>query len=631
MCGIAGFIHYDPERKADQFVIKKMTDEVVYRGPDAEGYYISDNIAFGHRRLSIIDLSSGGDQPMFSEDRSIVLVFNGEIYNYIELREELKKLGHIFKTNSDTEVIIQSYLQWGVDCQNRFNGMWAFTLWDNNKQQLFVSRDRMGEKPVHYCEYDNSFIFGSEIKSILAFGVPRVPDTELIEIYMSLSFIPAPYTFYKKIKKLKAGCYLIVSGSQAKEYTYWDLPEIDEQRMLTDKKEIYKTFENLFQDSLNIRMRSDAPYGAFLSGGLDSSSIVALMSEISPYPVETFTIGFNEKAFDERTLARVVAQKFGTNHREFVVKPDSVEKALFKIIHHYDEPFGDSSAIPTGHVSEFAARNVKMVLTGDGGDEVLSGYTTYQGEKFSMHYQKLPEWIRKGIPAVIKQLSAPFKGTARYKLNRIYNVCNLANLNFEERYLSKTSSIDISVIKGLTQGQQMYPIEDFLSDFMKNCTYKDSFYKLMYLNLKLTLPDDMLVKVDRMSMAYSLETRTPFLDHRLVEYLCQVDKKVKMEGYERKSILKNTVGKKLPPALLNLSKKGFSVPLRHWFKERELNDLLNMNIFQNSELLKEVIELNKNGTNDYGNFIWSCLVLHKTMTTSGEYNTSINNELNKTL
>lgn len=615
MCGITGILHFDRDRKVSPVVVKNMTDAINYRGPDGFGYYNHENIALGHRRLSIIDLSTG-DQPMFSDDGTIVLVFNGEIYNYIELREELIKLGYHFKTTSDTEVIIKAYQHWGTECQNKFNGMWSFALWDNKKQQLFLSRDRIGEKPLYYSVYDNTLIFGSEIKTILAYGVPKVHNTELIEIYLSLSFIPAPFTFYKNINKLRAGHCLTITGNTVKENKYWDLPDIDENKMLSDKKEIYQHFENLFADSVKIRMRSDAAYGAFLSGGLDSSSIVALMSEISPYPVQTFTIGFKEKDFDERNLANLVAEKFKTIHHEYLVEPESFDEALNKVVHHYDEPFGDSSAIPTGHVSKFTAANkVKMVLTGDGGDELLSGYTTYQGEKFSEKYKSLPKWIRNGFPGFVHKAATPFRGAIRYKLNRVQDVCELANMDFESRYINKVSSIELSTIKQMTKGSKVIPIEDFIKESIAGCTYKDSFYKLMYMNIKLTLPDDMLVKVDRMSMAYSLETRAPFLDYRLIEYMVGVDKKVKMQGYERKSILRHSTAKKLPDALLNASKKGFRIPLREWFKDEgfagKLNELVATNSFTSKEVLQQIIDLNKTGKKDYGNFIWGCLVLNK--------------------
>lgn len=616
MCGISGYLHFDIERKASKDSIKEMTDLLSHRGPDGEGFHVSKNIALGHRRLSIIDLHTG-EQPMYSEDGKIILIFNGEIYNYLELREELIRLGNKFTTSSDTEVIINAYRTWGIDCQNHFNGMWAFALWDCSKQQLFLSRDRIGEKPLHYSVYDNTIIFASEIKSILAYGVPKIPNLDLLEIYLTLGYIPAPFTFHKNINKLRAGYCLIINGDNVREHKYWDLPDIEETKMITDEKKVYENFERLFSDSVKLRMRCDVPYGAFLSGGLDSSSIVAEMSDISSFPVETFTIGFKEKQFDERELATLVANKFRTNHHEYTVKPAMFDESLTNIAYHYDEPFGDSSAIPTGYVSRFASSKVKMVLTGDGGDEVLSGYTMYQGEKFASQYRQLPAMIRTSIPSFISLISRPIRGSLRYKLNRSKAITNASNLTFNDRFLSKAAYIDLSLVKQLVQSEKVYPIEDFLKDTLTHCTYKDSFYKLMYLNLKLSLPDDMLVKVDRMSMAYSLETRTPFLDFRLIEYMTQVHKNIKMKNYERKTVLRNTIGKKLPPAILTAPKRGFGVPLREWFKEKSfeksLNELKNIPHL-NDRIINQIIEDNKSGKSDYGNFIWMLTILNKTLT-----------------
>jgi len=616
MCGISGFLHFDREKIADIASIKKMSGVLSHRGPDGDGFYLNKNIALGHQRLAIIDLKTG-NQPMFSDDKSLSLVFNGEIYNYIELREELRRMGYHFKTDSDSEVIIRAYEQWGIDCQNKFNGMWAFALWDENKQQLLLSRDRIGEKPLHYTVFENTVIFGSEIKSILSYGVPKIPNIELLEIYLTLGYIPAPFTFFKNIHKLKAGCCLIIHSKEIKEYQYWDLPKIDESEMITNKKEVYENFHNLFKDSIKIRMRSDVPYGAFLSGGLDSSSIVALMSEISSFPVETFTMGFKEKSYDERHLASLVANKFNTKHYEYILEQESFNESLNNIAHHFDEPFGDSSAIPTGYISKFAASKVKMVLTGDGGDEVLSGYTIYQGEKFASLYQKLPLWAQSGIPSIISFISKPVKGSLRYKLNRALEVCNSSKLDFQSRFLAKSAYLDISKIKEIVNEKNVYPIEQFLTDFMKKCTYNDPFYKLMFLNFKLTLPDDMLVKVDRMSMAYSLETRTPFLDYRLIEYMANVHKDIKMKHFQRKTILRNSVGCILPKSLLNAPKKGFNVPLREWFKgssfKDRLNDLENTLPYLNKKLLTQIAQVNKGGKNDYGNFIWMLFILNKIM------------------
>jgi len=606
MCGIAGILHFDKERKADEILLKKMTDALAHRGPDGEGYFLHNNLGLGHRRLSIIDLNTG-DQPMFNDNKSVALIFNGEIYNYIELREELQKLGCRFRTTSDSEVIIRAYEIWGIDCQNKFNGMWAFALWDNMKKQLLLSRDRIGEKPLHFAVFENTLLFGSEIKSILAYGMQEIPNYELLDIYLTLGYIPAPYTFFKDIHKLKPGYCLIIQDSNIKELQYWSLPEIDENNMLRDKESIYQNFSTLLTDSVKIRMRSDVPYGAFLSGGLDSSSVVSIMSKISSFPVETFTIGFKEKAYDERHLAKAVAKKFKTNHHEFIVEPDSFDESLKKIIHHYDEPFGDSSAIPTGYVSKFAASKVKMVLTGDGGDEVLSGYTTYQGEKFASQYQQLPRWVTDLIPFFLSQSSKPFKGSIRYKMNRAYDVVSSSRLDFLERYLNKISWADSELIKRLIGDIKVYPVQDFLYDLMEGCSYKDNFYKLMYLNFKLSLPDDMLVKVDRMSMAYSLETRTPFLDYRLIEYMAGVHKDIKMKKYERKTVLRNTIGRELPKEILTAPKKGFTVPLREWFKGNSFDQklqTLKKNSILDQKTVDQIIEKNVRGQKDFGNFIW---------------------------
>jgi len=615
MCGIAGIFHYDSSREVDGSVLKKITNCLFHRGPDGEGFYFHNNIGLGHRRLSIIDLNTG-HQPMFNEDKSIVVILNGEIYNYIELREELRKSGYQFQTTSDTEVIIRAYEKWGVDCQNKLNGMWAFALWDEKKQQLFISRDRLGEKPLYYSAFDNSLIFASEIKSLLAYGCPPIQNTELTELYLCLGYIPTPYSFYKNIFKLRQGHYLIVKENSVAEHKYWDIPLPDEKNMITDKKLVYEKFESIFRDAVKIRMRSDVPFGAFLSGGLDSASVVAVMSEISKMPVQTFTIGFADKVFDERKLAKDVADKFHTNHFEFVVEPESFDESLNKILHHYDEPFGDSSAIPTGYVSKIASQKVKMVLTGDGGDEVLSGYNSYQVEKFSRQYQQIPSFVRSFLPAMISPVKNMVKGSMRYKLNRIERILSYSHQSYKSRLLAKSSWYIPDMIEKMTEdlGKQI-KLSDFIDDFYAKYPAQDSFYKLMLFQFKVLLPDDFLVKVDRMSMAYSLETRIPFLDYRLVEFMAQVAKNVKMRGYERKSVLRNSIGKKLPPSLLNAPKKGFSVPMREWFKDKafdaKLQTLYETDFGLDGKIIKRIIEDNKSGKVDLGNFIWMLFTLKR--------------------
>ncbi|MCX6266801.1 MAG: asparagine synthase (glutamine-hydrolyzing) [Bacteroidetes bacterium] len=612
MCGITGIYHFDNERSIDTSLLKKMTTIIQHRGPDSEGLYSCGNIGLGHRRLSIIDLNTGA-QPMFNEDKSLVLVLNGEIYNYIELRDELKRLGHIFRTKSDTEVVLKAYEEWGVDGQKKFNGMWAFALWDARKKQLFLSRDRIGEKPLNFTIFDNTFVFSSEIKSLFEYGVPREIRPELIELYLVLTNIPGPDTFYKNIYKLKPGHFMIVNSQGIQESKYWDLPEIDEENMLKHKFSIYDEFACLLEDSIKIRMRCDVPFGAFLSGGLDSSSIVAIMSKNSRYPVETFTIGFPDKDFDESKLAKLVSEKFNTNHQLGTVNPSSIEDAIKRSVFHFDEPFGDSSAIPTFQVSAFAIKKVKMVLTGDGGDEVLSGYNSYAGIKFSNKYSKLPLILQRALPKGVGILSTIFKGRMRYKLNKVVSVFETANYPFPDRIANKTAYIPLNTIKRLTANiKNIISIEDYLSNLVKNIPYQDDFYKLMYINFKNTLPDDYLVKVDRMSMANSLETRAPFLDHRLIEFMAHVDKNIKLQGWERKSILRHTIGKQLPAQLLKAPKKGFGVPLREWFKESSSENIFalkNIKSICDPQIIDQIILENNNSEKDSGNFLWTLIML----------------------
>jgi len=613
MCGLTGIFHFDSNRDVDKTKLNKITDTLIHRGPDGEGYFVDNNIGLGHRRLSIIDLETG-NQPMYSPDGKIVIVFNGEIYNYIELKSDLIKKGYKFKTKSDTEIIINSYLEWGIECQNKLNGMWAFAIWDARKKQLFLSRDRIGEKPLHYAKWDNSFIFASEIKSILEYGVPREPRIELLEIYLVLKSIPAPHSFYKNIFKLMPGHYILVDKDGFREHKYWDLPVIDEKNMLSNTNLIYDEFEYLLEDSTKIRMRADVPFGAFLSGGLDSSCIASLMTKNSNYPIKTFTIGYDDEEFDESSLANLVSEKFGTEHYLGLAPPSNFEEYVKKSVNHYDEPFGDPSSIPTGHVSKLASENVKMVLTGDGGDEILSGYPSYLGVELAKKYKVFPSFIKKSLSNGLKATSRLFRGKYRYKINRLQNISDASMRDFNESLLIKRAKPNLNLTKLLLNSNiSIWRVEDFLNDFMKDCPYEDDFYKLMYFNFKFDLPNGYLVKVDRMSMAHSLETRIPFLDFRLIEFMCGVDKKVKIRNHELKSILKNTIGNNLPSDILNAPKRGFNVPVRDWLKSgNHISSLYNSfsqsSIF-NSKILKKIIRDNSTSQSDNGSLLWSLIIL----------------------
>lgn len=613
MCGIAGILHQDPNRLVDRDTLRSMTRTLSHRGPDGEGYYEDGNIGLGHRRLAIIDLATGS-QPMYSADKTVALVFNGEIYNYLELRAELRALGHEFVTSSDTEVIIAAYKQWGFACQQKFNGMWSFALWDSHQKLLFLSRDRIGEKPLHYSVQDGTFVFGSEIKSLLAYRSDYQPATELLNIYLSLGYVPAPYTLYRGISKLLPGHYLVVRDGRVQEFTYWDLPEITDSDMRSDTKRIHEQFDECFLDAVRLRMRSDVPFGAFLSGGLDSASVVAAMSAQSPLPVETFTIGFAEGAFDERHLAREVAERFRTNHHERMATPEMFDDSLRKVLLHFDEPFGDASAIPVGLVSGIARQHVTMVLTGDGGDEVLSGYTNYVTEKLTKRYCAVPAAIRRGVYLGTRVLAKTARGKLRYRLNRAERFLRLAESSYSERAVAKMSMLAPESIRKLIPDSLLQiRVEDYFSDALAKCRFADPFYRQMYFNLKVSLPDDMLTKVDRMSMAHSLEGRVPFLDHRLVELTYQVHKDVKMPGLRRKELLRRTLGRRLPPSLLKAPKMPFSVPLREWFKQDDFNERLNAltrrDFGLNRSVIGNIIKANRSGNNDYGDFIWRLFVL----------------------
>jgi len=617
MCGIAGILHQDQTRRVDRDALRRMTRALSHRGPDGEGYHEDGNIGLGHRRLAIIDLATGS-QPMYSRDGDVVVVFNGEIYNYVELRKDLSRLGYDFVTTSDTEVIIAAYKQWGFDCQEKFNGMWALALWDARRRQLLLSRDRMGEKPLHYSMKEGTLTFGSEIKSLLAYRSDYKPATELLHVYLSLGYVPAPYTLYSGISRLLPGHYLVVRDGVVEDRTYWDLPLITESDMRKDSESIHREFEEYFLDSVRLRMRSDVPFGAFLSGGLDSASVVAAMSAQRSLPVETFTIGFAERGFDERHLAREVAEHFGTNHHERMAAPEMFDESLEKVLLHFDEPFGDASAIPVSLVSGVARQQVTMALTGDGGDEVLSGYTSYVTEKITERYCAVPAALRLAAYFSTTLSARLARGKLRYRLNRGERFLKLAERSFNQRAIAKMSTLGPeSIRKLIPEGVRQLDIADYFSDALAKCPFIDAFYKQMYFHLKVSLPDDMLAKVDRMSMSHSLETRLPFLDHRLVELTYQVHKDVKMPGLRRKDLLRQTIGRRLPPSLLKARKMPFSVPLREWFKQDDFNPRLRalgrQDFGLNSAVIRDIVDANRSGQKDYGDFIWRLFVLQRWM------------------
>jgi len=612
MCGIAGVLYRDQQTPVNPALLQAMTDMVRTAGPDGEGLHIAPGLGLGHRRLAIIDPATG-QQPMMDAETQNIIVYNGEVFNYVEIRAELTAAGHRFRTDSDTEVILKAYAQWGERCLDRFNGMWAFAIWDHSHQRLFLARDRLGIKPLHYCVNAERIVFASEMKSLFAAGVPRMPDTSLLDVYLTFGYIPAPHSFFSGVRKLLPGQYLITDGQRTEIHRYWDLPAIAEGDMRRDAVAVQEEFAHLLGDAVRISMRSDVPFGAFLSGGLDSASVVTLMAEQTRLPVETFTIGFDDPAFDERRLARLVSARVNTRHHEAVVSPDDLEAALHQVAFHYDEPFGDSSALPTSHIARLAARHVKMVLTGDGGDEVLSGYPAYQVEKLAGSYQRIPRSVRRCAEVLVGGVAGLTRGRTRYAANRYYRLLTTTSAPFEYRLLTKIAWLEEDRRRALLAGLRVHRAKDVFVELMRDCPYRDSFYRLMYFNYKVSLPDDMLTKVDRMTMAWSLEARVPFLDYRLVELMSVVDKSVKLPGLTRKAVLRNSVGRKLPEALLAAGKRGFVMPLRNWFRQGDLLDTIVKRSVAMTGLsgpvVDQILAEQRAGQRDYGTLVWMLMVL----------------------
>jgi asparagine synthase (glutamine-hydrolysing) len=567
MCGIAGY--FLRSRNAKPPEVGAMCDAIRHRGPDDQGYHIEGgpglNVALGMRRLSIIDLATGR-QPICNEDETVWVVFNGEIYNYRELRADLIHSGHRFRTNSDTEVLVHLYEEEGVDGIQRLRGMFAYAIWDSRDRTLLLVRDRFGKKPLYYARLPEGLYFGSELKCLRAAGVPLHHDQQALQLYFLLNYIPDPYTPYLAIRKLAPGGWLryrAAAGTEDARTTegcYWTLPAPAEQASsaLTEA-EAHDSLRETFDRAVKMRMLSDVPLGAFLSGGIDSTSVVASMALQSPRPVKTFSIGFEEPGFSELPLAAAVARRYNTEHHELIVRPDSVELAA-KLVRHFDEPFGDSSAIPTYLVSEFAAQHVKVALTGDGGDELFAGYESFLQAQRLRRLDRVPSAVRALLARAADLL--PYSAYGKNYLRMISRPSAL------ERYFENASPHYLS--KRLLAPQWAPPANAaFLTRTLAHCLLPESadiLTQAMYFEATAKLTGDMLVKVDRMSMANSLEIRCPLLDHELAELASRIPHAWKLRNNRGKDVFIRALGHRLPPALLNQPKRGFGVPLAIWFR-----------------------------------------------------------------
>jgi asparagine synthase (glutamine-hydrolysing) len=568
MCGIAGIVGTGEDGWIDHEVIHQMCQTITHRGPDDEGVFVKRGVGFGMRRLSIIDLA-GGHQPVFNEDRTVWVVFNGEIYNFRELRRELEDQGHHFSTSSDTEVIVHLYESYGADCVLKLRGMFAFALFDERKRSLLLARDRLGKKPLFYARSGLRILFGSEIKAILA-AAPELStlDSPSLLQYFYFGYIPDPCTAFAAIQKLPPGHLLEFENGEIRLRRYWDLPEYGTYSPRSEE-ECLEEVEARLAEAVRIRLIADVPLGALLSGGTDSSTIVALMAKASLRPVKTFSIGFRHADFNEAPFARMVADKFGTEHHELILEPNVLE-TVESLSRSLEEPFGDSSMLPTYYVSCLARMYVTVVLSGDGGDEVFAGY-----ERYKIHLQErsrygVPEWAGRWYR---EKLYAwlPFGFPGR---NLAYSI----SLPWRERYIEAVS---------LTPYQRNFSLllPDFLAEFhddpldlfreyVKNAPADDPLSRVLYLDTKTYLPGDILTKVDRMSMAASLETRVPMLDHVFLEWVTTLEPKWKMGTKGQKYILTKLAERVgVPPAALHRPKQGFTLPLVHWLRT-ELKDLV---------------------------------------------------------
>jgi asparagine synthase (glutamine-hydrolysing) len=559
MCGIAGFLLRNGEARTVD--VRAMTDVIRHRGPDDEGIYADGPCGIGMRRLSIIDLSTG-HQPISNEDGSVWVVFNGEIYQYKELRQELIDRGHQFRTNSDTETLVHLYEEKGPEGLCELRGMFAFCIWDAKKRTILLARDRFGKKPLYYANTPKGFFFGSELKCLRVAGVPLNLDQEALRLYFQFGYIADPYSPFRAVHKLMPGCWIECSADgEVKRGRYWRLPPFtSENRTGLTKEQTKDKLRELFDEAVRIRMIADVPLGAFLSGGIDSSLVVASMALQSDRPVKTFSIGFEEAAYNELYYARLVAKKYNTVHHDIVVHPNSLE-LIQKLVRHYDEPFADSSAIPTYIVSDFAVKHVKVALSGDGGDELFAGYPTVNNTLKYQFLDSVPRLLRKAISSIATTL--PYSACGK---NFLYAVGSQDPVN---RYFNHNYNPYFMRERILKPEWMLPPDVGFLRKILSDDFPQrdgDIVSLMMYFEAAANLTGDMLVKVDRASMAASLEVRCPMLDHHFAEFATQIPTSWKWHAGKGKRILLEALGDRLPGELLTRRKMGFGVPLDQWFR-----------------------------------------------------------------
>lgn len=614
MCGICGKLNFDINNEVNKGLIKKMCDTLAHRGPDDEGYYINKNIGLGMRRLSIIDLNTG-HQPISNENQKIWIVFNGEIYNYRELKQDLIKKGHQFKTGSDTEAIIHLYEEYDIDCLKLLRGMFAFAIWDEVKSRLFLARDRVGKKPLIYTAANNNIIFASELKAIIQDNsVKKEIDFDALDQYMSFQFVPAPYTIFKGINKLPPASYLLCEKGNITVKRYWELDF--NSKIIMSEDEYAEGILRELEDAVKLRMISDVPIGALLSGGIDSSAVVAIMARLSDKPIKTFSIGFEEEEYSEIKYARIVAEQFKTEHHEFIVKPNIIE-ILPELSWFYDEPFADKSAVPSYYVAKEAGRHLKVVLNGDGGDEAFAGYGRYDFRNniasllpSSLKVQLMRQTIKNyfKVSDKSKLLSKMIKKIALNQFPVSRSIIFPEFFSGREKYNLYTQNARETLNNTISNkiDELLNGVEDI----------KEPIDAMINIDFNHYLSGDLLLKMDIASMANSLEARSPFLDHKLLEFSMNIPCSFKIKNGARKYILKRALSDILPDGILNRNKMGFSIPLIYWLRN-ELNGFAYQTILNDSDGIKQFFNLNyvkqlldehTSGRKNHALRIWSLIV-----------------------
>ena len=585
MCGIAGFIGARPAIEP-AILLARMTDTIRHRGPDDLGQFHSTigevSVALGHRRLSIIDLATG-HQPIGNEDGTVQIVFNGEIYNYQELRSELLRYGHRFATDSDTETIVHAYEQWGVACVDRFRGMFAFAIWDANRRRLFLARDRFGKKPLFIHETNGTVYFASEIKALLAVPtIPRELDPEAVWEYLAYRYVPAPRTLLKGVVKLLPGNVAVWEGGRLSQQSYYSPPDGQPRQRAVRVEDPVNGFMSVLEESVRLRMIADVPFGAFLSGGIDSSAVVGLMSRISSAPIKTFSVGFKESHYSELGYAKTVADCFGTDHHELVVSHEDIISKLPELVRYRDAPVSEPADIPIFMLATEARKSVKMVLTGEGSDEVLGGYPKHVVERFVAPYQTIPRILRTGV-------LEPLVRSLPYGFRRIKTAIESMGVEpFDERMARWFGAMPADECREWLRG--VSPAWTTGHDYMRSAQGNSALRNILFFDQVSWLPDNLLERGDRMTMAASLEARMPFMDHKLVEFVSTLPDNYRVKRGQTKVVLRQAVRQLLPDRILNRPKVGFRVPVNEWFRgsmRDYLTDMLTAGQSQTSALVNQ--------------------------------------------